>query len=99
MQHDGVLVREDILLPHTESGGNSWRIVEVKASTRVKPEHTNDCAVQAWVHLGAGYPLSGISLAHINNRFQYPGDGNYEGLLVEHDTEAMVSLVAYFADG
>jgi hypothetical protein len=94
LQHDGVLVREDVLLPYTDSGGNSWRIVEVKASTRVKPEHVHDCAVQAWVHMGAGYPLSGISLAHINNQFHYPGDGNYQGLLVEHDlTEQVFKLM------
>ncbi len=94
LQHDGVLVREDVLLPHTENGGDSWRIVEVKASTKVKPEHIHDCAVQAWVHLGAGYPLSSISLAHINNQFQYPGDGNYQGLLIEHDlTEQVFKLL------
>jgi hypothetical protein len=85
LQHDGVLVREDVLLPCDVSEGNSWRIVEVKASTKVKPEHIHDCAVQAWVHLGAGYPLSRISLAHINNQFLYAGDGNYQGLLIEHD--------------
>ena len=85
LQHDGVLVREDVLLPCDVSEGNSWRIVEVKASTKVKPEHIHDCAVQAWVHLGAGHPLSHISLAHINNQFLYAGDGNYQGLLIEHD--------------
>ena len=85
LQHDGVLVREDALLPCDVSEGNSWRIVEVKASTKVKPEHIHDCAVQAWVHLGAGHPLSHISLAHINNQFLYAGDGNYQGLLIEHD--------------
>jgi hypothetical protein len=85
LQHDGVLVREDVLLPVDESDGNSWRIVEVKASTRVKPEHVHDCAVQAWVHLGAGHSLVSMALAHINNQFQYPGDGNYQGLLIEHD--------------
>ena len=67
------------------TAGQSWRIVEVKASTRVKPEHVHDCAVQAWVHTGAGYPLSSISLGHINNQFQYAGDGNYQGLFNEQD--------------
>jgi hypothetical protein len=81
LQHSGVLVRQDVLLPNE----NSWRIVEVKASTKVKPVHVHDCAVQAWVHLESGYPLSHISLAHINNQFIYQGDGNYEGLLVEND--------------
>ena len=78
LQHNGVLVREDVLLPDSDNGKVSWRIVEVKASTKVKPEHVHDCAVQAWVHLGAGYPLSGIALAHVDNRFEYPGEQRYE---------------------
>jgi hypothetical protein len=90
LQHDGVLVREDVLLPTRADGRDSWRIVEVKASTKVKPEHVHDCAVQAWVHLGSGYPLSGIALAHIDNRFTYAGDGDYAGLLLEHDLTAQV---------
>ncbi len=44
-EHDGVLVRADLLLP-TPKG---YRMVEVKSSTRVKPYHIDDCAVQAWV--------------------------------------------------
>ncbi|MEE8496880.1 MAG: DUF2779 domain-containing protein, partial [Xanthomonadales bacterium] len=86
LQHGGVLVRQDVLLPDD----NSWRIVEVKAATRVKPEHVHDCAVQAWVHLGSGWPLSQISLAHINNQFIYQGDGNYDGLLLENDLTGQV---------
>ena len=90
LQHEGVLVREDVLLPH---GNDSWRVVEVKASTKLKPEHIQDCAVQAWVHQGAGYPLSGISLAHIDNQFVYVGDSNYDGLLVENNlTEQVLEL-------
>ncbi len=94
LQHGGVLVREDVLLPVDEGGNSSWRVVEVKASTKVKPEHVHDCAVQAWVHLGAGYGLSAISLAHINNRFLYAGDGRYDGLLIEQDlTEQVFELL------
>ena len=83
LQHEGVLVREDVLLP--DEGEGSWRVVEVKASTKVKPEHVQDCAVQAWVHLGAGHALSRVALAHVDNRFVYRGDGNYDGLLLEND--------------
>jgi hypothetical protein len=94
LQHEGVLVREDVLLPVVADGRDSWRIVEVKASTRVKPEHVQDCAVQAWVHLQAGYPLSGVALAHIDNSFVYGGDGDYGGLLLENDlTEAVFDLL------
>jgi len=93
LQHDGVLVREDVLLPLDKNGGNSWHIIEVKASTKLKPEYVNDCAVQAWVHMGSGYPLERISLAHINNQFVYQGDGIYEGLLLENDlTEKVFDL-------
>jgi hypothetical protein len=81
LQHDGVLVREDVLLP----AGDSWRIVEVKASTKRKAEHVQDCAIQAWVHTGAGYRYEQFSLAHIDNQFIYPGGGDYSGILVEED--------------
>ena len=91
IQHDDVLVREDVLLPITAGGQSSWRVVEVKASTRLKPEHANDCAVQAWVHREAGYPLAAIALAHIDNAFVYPGGSDYEGLFVEHDLTAEVA--------
>jgi hypothetical protein len=90
VQHDGVLVREDVLLPTIVDGAESWRIVEVKASTKLKPEHLQDCAVQAWVHLESGYPLSGVALAHIDNTFVYAGDGNYQGLLLENDVTQQV---------
>ena len=94
LQHEGVLVREDVLLPHDDAGDDNWRVVEVKASTRVKPEHVHDCAVQAWVHLGAGYPLGGIALAHVNNQFIYQGDGKYDGLLAESElTEQVFELL------
>jgi hypothetical protein len=93
LQHDGVLVREDVLLPVHENGRRLWRIIEVKSSARLKPEHIQDCAVQAWVHLQAGYPLSGVALAHIDTGFVYPGDGDYAGLLIEHDVTEEVFAV------
>jgi len=59
--------------------------VEVKASTSVKDYHKLDCAIQLWVMRESGLPVTSISLAHINNQFVYPGNGDYDGLLVEHD--------------
>lgn len=80
-RYEGVLIRADVMLP--DNGG--WRVVEVKASTSVKDYHVLDCAIQDWVLRNAGINVTTISLAHINNQFIYGGDGNYEGLLVEHD--------------
>jgi hypothetical protein len=86
LQHQGVLIREDVLLP----AGESWRVVEVKASTKCKSEHVQDCAIQAWVHTGAGYPFESFSLAYIDNRFTYRGDGDYRGILIEEDLTEQV---------
>jgi predicted RecB family nuclease len=80
-RHKGVLVRVDVLIPD----GDGWRALEIKASTKVKPEHKIDCAIQWWVMRGVGLPVKSISLGHVNNRFVYGGDGDYEGLIAEED--------------
>ena len=49
-EHDGILVRCDVLIPVDEG----WRLVEVKASTSVKDYHVLDCAIQEWVLRHAG---------------------------------------------
>jgi hypothetical protein len=80
-EYEGILVRADVLIPVDEG----WRLVEVKASTSVKDYHILDCAIQEWVLRHAGISLKSVRLAHINNQFVYEGDGNYDGLLLEHD--------------
>lgn len=76
-ERDGVLVRVDLLLPEPDG---AYRLVEVKASTRVKDHHRADGAIQSWVVRGS-CTLSGTAVAHVNNRFVYAGDGDYRGLL------------------
>jgi hypothetical protein len=88
-EHDGILVRVDAMLPD----GDDWRLVEVKASTSVKDHHVLDCAIQEWVLRNCGIRLTSVSLAHINNQFVYQGDGDYDGLLVEHDLTSEVKTV------
>jgi len=80
-RYENVLVRVDVLLPD----GDSWRVVEVKASTSVKDYHVLDCAIQDWVLRNTGLPVTSIALAHVDNQFVYRGDGDYRGLLVEQD--------------
>jgi len=81
LQHGGVLVRADVLARRD----GRCTLVEVKSSTAVKPPHVEDVAIQAWVLQGAGLELESTRLAHIDNTFVYPGDGDYDGLLVEAD--------------
>jgi len=85
--HGGVLVRVDVLLPE----GDSWKIIEVKASTKLKDEHVEDCAIQAWVFQGLGYTLNGIALAHVDNSYEYPGGEDFRGLLVEEDLTSEIA--------
>ena len=82
---EGALAFADVLLP---VGKNKWRMVEVKSSTSVKDYHRDDAAVQAFVARACGVPLQAIALAHIDNRWTYPGNGDYQGLLVEEDLSA-----------
>lgn len=94
-RHLGVLIRVDVLVP--VAGG--WHAMEVKAATSVKDVHVIDCAIQYWVMQGAGVPVHSIALGHINNDFVYSGNGNYSGLIVEHDlTEAAGQLGDTVAD-
>ena len=81
-RHEGLLIRADIIV---RDASGSVRLVEVKSSTRVKPVNHIDCAVQAWVLAGAGLAPERIELAHVNNRFVYPGGGDYDGLLLFAD--------------
>ena len=41
-------------------------MVEVKAATEIKDNYYWDCALQAWVIEGAGYPLDRVELAHVD---------------------------------
>lgn len=81
-EHGGVLIRADVL--EREEDG-TYRMVEVKSSTSVKPYHLQDCAVQSWVVNGAGYSLKRVELAHVDSSFVYEGHGNYQGLLSHND--------------
>ena len=81
----GGLVLADVLLPQHDRAGPGWHLIEVKASTAVKDYHHDDIAVQTFVAQQSGVPLCKVSLAHVDNTFVYPGNGNYQGLLTEVD--------------
>lgn len=91
-----VLVRVDLLLPDEE--GDQFRAVEVKSSTSVKSYHREDLAIQTWVMRQAGLALSKVAVAHIDTKFVYPGNLDYNGLLDEveltSEVEKMLPEVA-----
>jgi predicted RecB family nuclease len=69
-QHQGVLVRVDIL---QRRPGNRWRLIEVKSSVDVKEYHHYDIAIQAYVLRGCGLDLSSCCLMHLNRDYVYEG--------------------------
>ena len=85
-----VRIRADLL----SRNKGSIEVVEVKSSTGVKELYLTDCAIQYSVMDGAGCAPDKMSLAHINNQFEYQGDGNYSGLFELVDLTAEVSEIA-----
>lgn len=72
-EYEHVLVRVDILERIAAAPSPTFRLIEVKSSTRQKEVHVRDVAVQAHVLLGAGVPLAACGLFLINTAYEYPG--------------------------
>lgn len=93
--HDGVLIRADILERVSVQAGAppSWRLIEVKSSTKIKDVHLDDLAIQSQVLLGAGVSLAATCLMHINNGYLYEqGEIDLGQLFILHNlTEAVAS--------
>ncbi len=84
---NGAMAFCDVMLPSGDDA-RTWRMIEVKASTSVKPYYEDDVAIQSFVARSAGVNLSAVSLAHIDSSWIYPGGEDYSGLLVEKDLTA-----------
>jgi predicted RecB family nuclease len=71
-EHDGVLVRVDILQRRRDG---RWRLIEVKSGTDVKEEafHLEDVAIQYRVLRRNGLEISSACLAHVNRDHVYQG--------------------------
>ena len=88
-RHENVLIRADVMIPD----GDAWHVIEVKSGASVKDVNKFDAAIQLWVLRGAGLSIKTISLAYIDNQFEYQGDGDYDALIKKEDvTEAAESL-------
>lgn len=99
MVHGELYARADALLPE----GGKYVLRETKASTfplksdKVTPDepeehHLDDVAIQAWVMQGSGLPLGRVELNLLNNRWRYPGGGNYSGLFRQLDVSAKLQV-------
>ena len=69
------------------------QLIEVKASTSVKPEHLPDAAFQALVMRSAQVAVDRVLLGHVNNQFTLERAGEFDGLLVEADLTPQVEAL------
>lgn len=69
-QHEGVLVRTDVL---KRSGRFGHRLIEVKSATDVKPHYAYDIAIQRHVLMGADVEVERASLMHLNRDYVFDG--------------------------
>jgi hypothetical protein len=82
----GILVRVDIL---ERIDSLRWRLVEVKATSKVKATHLDDLAIQSAVLEGSGIETAGCFLMHLNTQYSFlGGDLNLDEMFVlENMTE------------
>lgn len=77
---DGVLVRVDVLV----RAGEAWDLFEVKSSSKLKPEHVTDAAVQTYVVEGCGLTVRQASIVHLDTSYVYEGG--------EHDLARLFAI-------
>ena len=88
---EGIRSRVDVLA-RTDNG--EFDLIEVKSTTSVKKDvHIPDIAIQVYMTEGAGIPIRGAHLMHINRAYVYPGgDYDLEGLFTLADITDEVRL-------
>jgi len=72
-------------------GGAGFAAIEVKSSTRVKPEHLPDLAVQVHVLRRAGLPVTRAEIMHLNSACRFPDLSNlFTRVDVTREVEAVL---------
>lgn len=94
----GIRTRVDIL---RRIGYSAFDLLEVKSTTRVKPEHISDVAIQVYVVEGSGVPVSRAYLMHLNRGYAHQGENpDLERQFSLQDvTDAARSFIAERAPG
>ncbi|PZP19119.1 MAG: DUF2779 domain-containing protein [Sphingomonas hengshuiensis] len=90
LEHDGVLVRIDVLEP---DGAGGWHMAEVKSSTKAKDYHVGDLATELWVARNAGLPVTSAAIRHIDNSFVLEREGDWNGLFADTDLMAFAEPI------
>ena len=79
--------RADVLVPVQD---DEWDVVEVKGSSRVKPEHVDDLSFQKHVYRTAGIKIRKCFLLHVNPDYVKKGEIRPEEILKKEDVTEKV---------
>lgn len=80
--------RADILVP---AESNSWDLIEVKASTKVKDVNIHDIAFQKYVYQNSGVNIRKCILMYVNKEYFRDGDLDPNRLFVQDDITLLVN--------
>jgi CRISPR/Cas system-associated exonuclease Cas4 (RecB family) len=74
-------------------GDNEFNLIEIKASTKAKPEHEFDLAFQLMVLEKSGYTVRKVLVIHVNTEYVRQGEIDVEGITNQTDvTDAVRAL-------
>lgn len=91
LEVDGLTCVFDVL---KKVGENEFDLIEIKATTKAKPEHEYDLAFQLLVLEKSGFKVRKIIVLHANKEFKRNGEINPELLCIQTDiTNSVRSLV------
>lgn len=82
----------------TKINDNSYKLIEIKSSTKVKTEHEHDLAFQVYVLQQYGLKVDSISVMHVNNEYIRQGEIDSKQFITETDVTTEVRDLLEIAD-
>ncbi|RMH00598.1 MAG: DUF2779 domain-containing protein [Chloroflexi bacterium] len=70
--HNNLLVITDIVIKTS----NGWKLIEVKATTKPKKEHSPDLAIQKYAMEANGLKVTETAVMHLNPDYRHPNQGD-----------------------
>jgi len=90
LEADGITCIFDVL---QKVGDKEFDLIEIKASTKAKPEHEYDLAFQMLVLEKSGYSVRNISVIHANKEYVRNGEIDPKGITAQTDVTEKVKAL------
>jgi hypothetical protein len=74
-------------------GDKEFDLIEIKASTKAKPEHEYDLAFQLMVLEKSGYSVRNVLVIHANNEYVRQGEIDIRGITTQTDVTEKVKVL------